>query len=142
MGASTRARWAVAMILVGIVYLADGIVFSALAQSAGSNWVRPIRLASWLIAALAFAAHIGHERYRFRSTPRTTALHAAMAAALGGFGLAAAALVHALSVPAGHVSRLALALVAWPLLTGVPAFIAALGLAGLLARLRPVGSSR
>jgi hypothetical protein len=137
MAASTRARWAWLVILLGIVYLVDGVVFSALTQSAASNWVRPLRLASWLIAALAFAGHVGHERFRLRSTPLTTALHVSMAAALGAFGLAGAALVHALSAPAGHAPRLALALVAWPVLTGVPAFVVALGIATLLARLRP-----
>ena len=60
-----------------------------------------------------------------------------MAVALGGFGLAAAANIHAVGQGTGNQRLLALALVIWPILTGVPAFLVALVAAAVLARVRP-----
>ena len=57
--------------------------------------------------------------------------------ALGAFGLAAAANIHALRTGTGNQSLLALALVIWPIITGVPAFVAALLAAAALARRFP-----
>src|SRR5207249_11455698 len=76
--------------------------------------------------------------------PRITASHAALAVALGAFLLAVAATVHAVMVPS-HAPywRHLLALVAWPLLTGVPAFVVALvAAAGLGLWRRSTYSSR
>jgi F0F1-type ATP synthase membrane subunit c/vacuolar-type H+-ATPase subunit K len=92
MNSTGRLKWIRAVLIVGIVYLAAGIVFAALAKSAGSNQVRVAwRLAAWVISAVAFAAHIGYERLRLRSSNVTTALHAALAVGLGAFGLAVSA---------------------------------------------------
>jgi hypothetical protein len=129
-----RSRWLVAVLLVGVVYLLAGIVFASLAKTATSDQVRVMwRLAAWLISALAFAAHIGYEHTRLRSSPRTTALHASLAVALGAFGLAVSAGIHA---QAAHKHFPAVALAAWPALTAVPAFVVALIAAALLTRLR------
>jgi hypothetical protein len=74
---------------------------------------------------VAFAIHIGLEHFRLRHSPRRTALHASVAVALGAFALAAAANIHARTAGTGNHGLLALALVIWPILTGVPAFLAA-----------------
>lgn len=95
------------------------------------------RLAAWLICAVAFAIHIGLEHFRFRNASPRAALHAAISVALGAFALAAAANIHALRVGTGNQRLLALALVLWPIITGIPAFIVALVTAAILARLRP-----
>jgi hypothetical protein len=95
------------------------------------------RLAAWLTSAVAFAIHVGLEHFCLRNSPRTTALHASLSVALGAFGLAAAANIHALKTGTGNHGRLAMALVIWPIITGVPAFMAALIAAALLARMRP-----
>jgi hypothetical protein len=46
--------------------------------------------------------------------------------ALGAFGLALAGNIHDLWSISGYRPRMLIALVAWPVLTGVPAFIVAL----------------
>jgi uncharacterized protein YfiM (DUF2279 family) len=122
------------VLLVGVVYLVAGIGFAALAKGAASTQMRVTwRLAAWVISAAAFAVHMGYEHVRLRSSPRRTAFHAAMAAALGAFGLAVAATIHAQAVSSIRPAY-ALALVLWPVLTGVPAFIVALAVAAVAGR--------
>ena len=128
--------------LVGAVYLVSGIAFGVLAgQAASHRMVVVWRLAAWAVSAAAFAAHIGYEHFRPRNPPRATALHAAVAVALGAFALAAAAYVHALLVGSGRLLLHTLALAAWPLVTALPAFVVALAAAtglGIIER-RPAG---
>ena len=122
--------------LVAVAYAAIGIVFARLAVDA--NHVRVWRLAAWVASAVVAAAHIWYEQYRLGSSPRPTALHAAGAVALGAFGLALAANVHWL-VAGTHGQRPPLlALPVWPVVTALPAFLAALAIAAVLARFRRV----
>jgi vacuolar-type H+-ATPase subunit I/STV1 len=138
METSANRRWLRAAILFGIAYLVIGILFGALAGQAASNEMQVTwRLAAWLFSAVAFAVHIGYEYFRFHNSPRSTALHASIGAAIGAFALAAAANVHALWTGQGNQLLLALALVLWPVITGVPAFLVALVLAAVLTRIRP-----
>src|SRR6266516_4913870 len=125
MDTSGRLRWLRAVLLLGAVYLVTGITFAALAHGAGSNQMRVTwRLAAWVISAAAFAAHIGYEQVRLRSSPGTTALHASLAVAIGAFALAVAANVHAQAASV-HQHSHTLALLAWPVVTAVPAFVVA-----------------
>ncbi len=133
MDAPGRLRWLWAVLFVAVVYLVAGITFAALAGQAASSQMRVTwRLAAWVISAAAFAAHIGYEHVWRRSSPRTTALHASLAAALGAFALAVAANVHA-QATSSHQHSHALALVLWPVMTGLPAFVVALAAAAGLA---------
>ena len=92
MDESRRPRWLRTVLLVGGVYLAAGIGFGALSgRAATPQWRVAWRLAAWLVSAAAFAAHIVRE-LRLSRSPRTAAWRAALAAALGAFGLAVAAL--------------------------------------------------
>ena len=118
-----------------MVYLVVGVAFPnpAAANKTQFMW----RLAAWLTCLLAFAIHIGLEHFNLRNSPRKTSLHAAASVALGAFGLAAAANIHALTAGTGNQRLLALALVLWPLITDVPAFLAAFAAATALARVRP-----
>jgi len=126
--------WVRAMMLVAVAYVAIGIVFGTLAQSADPNHVRLWRLAAWVASAAVAAAQIGYEHYRLGGSPRPTAQHAAGAVALGAFGLALAANIHSLFA-ATHGQHLPLvALVAWPVITALPAFLIALAIAAVLAR--------
>jgi hypothetical protein len=123
------------MILVALAYAVIGVGFGILAGSVDANHVRLWRLAAWVASAVVAAGQIGYERFRLGSSPRSTASHASGAVALGAFGLALAANSHALLAPA-HGQRLPLiALVAWPVITAVPAFLAALVIAAVLAPL-------
>ena len=122
------------MILVAVVYVIIGVGFPYLA-SADFNQVRFWRLAAWVACAGVAAAQLWYEHYRLRSSPRTTALHAAGAVALGAFGLAVAANLHGLSAARPGQGSLLVALVAWPVITAVPAFLLALVVAFVLGRL-------
>jgi hypothetical protein len=133
--ASGKHHWLRAVALFGAVYLVVGVAFP---NPAVANRVQFIwRLAAWLTCAVAFAIHIALEAFRFQSSPRRTALHAAMSVALGAFGLAVAANIHALTSGTGNQRLLAFALVIWPIITAAPAFVVALAVAAVLARVRP-----
>ena len=114
------------------MYALVGILF-ALPASHVQAW----RLAAWGVSGVAYAIHVGYERFRLRNLSLSAALHVALAAALGALGLALGAIVHSLSVTttSQHQRLLLVALVAWPVITGVPAFLLGLGASGLLARL-------
>ena len=77
------------------------------------------------------------EYFRLRNSPRRTALHVSLSVAVGAFSLAAAANIHALRTGTGNQRLLGLALLIWPIMSGVPAFMAALTIAAGLARMRP-----
>jgi hypothetical protein len=133
---SGRQRWLNTAILVGVLYLAVGITSATLAGAAGSTQMRSFwRLSAFGISAVVFSAHIAYEHFRLRNTARPTAWHASVAVAFGAFALALVANIHDLGSASGYRPRMLIALVAWPLLTAVPAFMVALGVAaGLGAR--------
>jgi hypothetical protein len=123
-----RKPWVVRVILLGLVYLIVGLVFGALAASSASNHMHVViwRLAAWVISGVVYAAHIGYEHFKLVNSPRSTALHAATAAAIGAFNLAVAANFHRLWVNSGNGRLLGSALVVWPALVAVPSFVIAL----------------
>src|SRR6266436_9921891 len=123
---SGRQRWFSKAILVGVLYLAIGIASAALAGTASSNQMRSFwRVSAFVISALVFAAHLAYEHFRLRNAARPTAWHASVAVAFGALALALAANIHDLRSASGYRPRMLIALVAWPLLTAVPAFIVA-----------------
>jgi len=127
MDASGRQLWLRTVILLGAVYLVIGLASSAFAGWSPSNqMVVTWRLLAFLTSAVAFAVHIGYEHFRQGSSTLVTALHASMGVAVGAFALAAAANVHGVWVASSHQRALVFALVAWPALTAVPAFVVAL----------------
>jgi hypothetical protein len=127
MDASGRQTWIRAALLVGVGYFLIGRVF-ALPSDHVLGW----RLAAWVVSGAVFAAHISYEHFRLGNTARPTAWHASMAVAFGAFALALAANVHDLGSASGYRPRMLIALIAWPLLTGVPAFLLALAVAAAL----------
>jgi uncharacterized protein (DUF486 family) len=134
MDTSSRQQWLRTVILVGVVYLVVGLAFGAFARWSASNQMRVTwRLLAFLTSAIAFAIHIGYEHFRLGNSPLITASHASMAVAVGAFALAVAANVHGQQVGSGHQRLLIFALVAWPVLTAVPAFAVALVAAAALA---------
>ena len=127
-----------AVLFLGIVYCAVGIVFGLLAGRAASHQgLVARRWAAWVVSAVAFGAHIVYEQVRLRTSPRISALHVSCAAGLGAFGLAVAANVHGLTVSPYRPSLLVvLSLAIWPVMTVPPAFIVALVAAILFTRAR------
>lgn len=130
MDVSHRQPWIRAALLLGLAYFLVGRGFAAPASH-----VRVWRLAAWLVSGALFAAHIAYEHFRLRHAPRSTALHAALAVALGAFGLAVAGALHALLTTSTLRRSWLLAFVVWPLATAVPAFLVALAAGVVLARL-------
>jgi hypothetical protein len=132
------------VILLGGVYFVVGVAFGELAKWAGSEqgqfrW----RLVAWVVSAFVFAAHIAYEHFRLRSRTAPLAFRVALAAALGAFLLAAAATLHAMRLTSSPPFWLyLLALVLWPLMTGVPAFVVAFVGAKVLALASPRDSRR
>ena len=135
---SGHRRWLSAVILAGVLYPAVAITTAALAGAAASTQMRSFwRVSAFAISAVVFAAHIAYEHFRLRNTTRPTAWHASVAVALGAFALALVANIHDLGSASGYRPRMLIALVAWPLLTAVPAFLVALVVATGLGVKRP-----
>lgn len=125
---SRNRRWLAAAAVIAIVYPVVGVGFAALSASSAAMRLFG-RWAAWLACAIAFAVHLGYEHFKLRSTPLRAALHVSLAVAVGALLLAVWVTSHSLAP---------LALVLFPLITGVPAFVAAFAAGSLLARLRRV----
>jgi hypothetical protein len=133
MGEVERHRWFLIALLVALIYTGTSVGTAALAGAAASHTMQIFwRWSAFGIAGVVFLAHVAFERFALRSGTRTIAWHAAIAAALGGLGLALAAIVHELASATAFRPRLLVALVAWPLLVAVPAFLFALAIGAAL----------
>jgi hypothetical protein len=118
--ASGRNAWVGAALVAGVAYFVVGKVFAL-----PPDHLRAWRLAAWAVSAIVYAVHIAHEHFRLRFSPALAALHVALAAALGGFLLAVAGMANSLRLEPTIKPLWLLALVAWPLITGVPAYLVA-----------------
>jgi hypothetical protein len=121
-------------VIFGVAYFLIGVVFPN--PPASDSMQFAWRLAAWVLFSAVFAIHIGVEHFKFRNTPRTTALHVGAGMALGAFAIAVAANVHSLRFGTGNRTLMAAALVIWPLLAGLPAFAVAWASATMLTKLR------
>lgn len=119
-----------AALLAGALYLLIGRVFALPADE-----VRAWRLAAWVISGIAYGAHIWYEHFRLRNSPRLAAFHVAVGVAIGAFGLAVAGMIYSLSTVSTIRPGWLLALVLWPAVTAVPAFLGAVVAGSVLWRL-------
>ena len=126
----TRHRqWLWILLAGGIAYLIIGQVFAFFAGAASSANIRLAwRLAAWILSAVLFALHIRCERMRFHSTAKTTALRTSFAVGLGAFLIAVVAFART-RVNSAPLGLRALALVLFPLITMLPAFLVSFVLA-------------
>jgi hypothetical protein len=122
-------------ILAGIAYFVIGYGSAALDPSVSNQMRFAWRLTAWVLSGVVYAAHLIYAYFRLSKSALPTALHAGLAVALGAFLLAAAATMRAALSPS-HVpyGQFLLALVVWPLITAVPAFVVALAVAVVLSR--------
>jgi hypothetical protein len=124
------------VIIFGVGYSLVGIAFP---NSSSQNQALQIwRLAAWITSVIIFGIQIWYEYFRLNNLPRTIAMHAAISAALGAFGLAVAANIHSLNSITANRPLLILSLILWPILIGVPAFVGAIIIALILARIKPI----
>jgi hypothetical protein len=123
--------WVRATVLLGLLYALVGITFAA-----PDTHVRFWRFAAWAVCGVAYIGHVAYEHFRLRQTPRLAAVHIAAGAALGAWGLAIGANINSLlTESSAQVQRLLLiALVVWPLIVAIPAFLVSLGITTILAR--------
>ena len=131
-GDPPRPGWLGAAILAGVLYFLIGRIFTLPVEP-----VRLWRMAAWAISGAVFGVHVAYEHARVRSAARAAALHAALAVAIGAFGLAVAGMVRDAVTHSAFRPTWLVALVAWPALLAVPAFVVALVIATLLARHKP-----
>ena len=128
-GAEARATWLRAALLFGLGYFLVGRLFAVPGEHA-QTW----RFAAWLVSLLLFTAHLRYERARPSSVPRIAALHVATAVAIGAFALAVALTIRSIAAQGSLRMQWVLALVLFPLVTAVPAFLVALVVALVGAR--------
>ena len=129
MEASRGQAWFRSALLVGVAYGLIGRLF-ALPASDVHAW----RLAAWIVSGAVYAAHIGYEHFRLRSSPRLTALHVAVAGAIGACALVVAGMLHDLWTASTIRPVWLLALVVLPAVTAVPAFLGGLVAGATLRR--------
>ena len=136
MSDSRNPRWLGAALLAGVLYLVIGVVSSALAGAAATPKTQFFwRFSAFVMSGLVFAAHLALEHFRLRRATWPAAWHTSMGVAFGGFAFALAANIHDLGSASGYRPRMLLALVAWPLVTAVPALVVALVAAALARRI-------
>lgn len=114
------------LLIASAGYVLIGTATAALAAMASSpEGVKGWRLAAWLSSLVIFSAHLAGERRReFRRVSVATSV--AVAVAIGAFVLAALGPFRTHLNDSSRLKLAMLSLVAWPLLTGVPAFVVAL----------------
>ena len=127
------------IVLASVAYVVVGIGTAMLAGAASApTGVKGWRLAAWLLSLAVFGVHLAIERGRHEQRPgaaRQIAWRVALAVALGALGAAALGPMRS-HWGEPHMLRLAiLSLIAWPVLTGVPAFAVAWVIVLVLDRL-------
>jgi lysylphosphatidylglycerol synthetase-like protein (DUF2156 family) len=137
MTTNVARNWFALALLAGVAYVIFGAGFGGLAARASSHeMVSAWRLAAWIASAFVYAGHLLRE-IRATGSIHQTALRAAVGTAIGSFGLAVAAVLHAIWTPpppqVGTLIRLAL--VIWPVMTFIPAYLVGLAASAALKRL-------
>jgi hypothetical protein len=114
------------LVLASAGYVVAGSGFAILTGLASSPaGVKAWRLGSWLLSLVIFGCHFIGER-RLRSRPVSSATIIACAVAVGALGVAALGPLRAHWGEPARSRLILLSIVAWPLITGVPAFFVAL----------------
>ena len=127
-----KSWWIV--IFFGIGYAVVGIAFPNPSSPRESQQMW--RLAAWITSVILFGIQLLYEHFRFHNPSRKTALHVAVATAIGAFALAVAANIHALNTGGDNSNLLIASLILWPIIIGVPAFVVAIIIATVLKRIK------
>jgi len=122
-------NWLRTAILFGLGYFLVGRLFAVPGEHAHA-W----RLAAWVVSLLIYMTHFRLERARPSTPPRAVASHVATAVAIGAFALAVALTIRSIAAQGSLRMTSVLALVLFPLVTAVPAFLVALAAAIVAAR--------
>ena len=132
--AAPADRWWLRTIFVGMAYAVVGVAFAIPANSSASPHGRLAwRLAAWAASGAIFTAHLVYEHIRLGGFPRRIACRVSAAVAIGAFALAARIDVRGAGAHRGG-ARAALALVVFPVVTAVPAFVVGFAAASAVRR--------
>lgn len=128
-------RWLAVALVAAAAYALVGTSSTVLAATAGAHgMVLFWRWSAFFSSGVVFLVHIAYERLRLGSGVAGTAWHTSLAVALGALGLAAVANVREAVSAVAYRPRMLVALVGWPLVTAVPAFVVALVVASMVRR--------
>jgi hypothetical protein len=133
--------WAVLLGAAAYVLIGTGTAVAAASVSSPTS-VKVWRAAAWLLSAAVFTVHFaivrGRHARRFQLAGQI-----ALAVALGALGVAVLGPVRSHWTEPSRLKLALLSLVAWPVLTGVPAFtVALIGSLVLDRQLPAAGSAR
>jgi hypothetical protein len=132
-----------AILLASAAYIVIGMGTAALARDASSvAGVKGWRLAAWLLSVGVFASHIAVLYRHHRSRPVFSASQVGVAVALGALGLAVLGPVRSHWSEPARIHMMALAVIAWPVLTGLPAFCVAVVVNYVMMRTKRHSPSR
>ena len=114
------------LLLVGVAYLVANMGTAMLAGMAASPAaVKGWRITAWLLSLAIFGIHFASERRRHERRLRVAA-YVALAVAIGAFAVAAVGPLRGHWSEPSRLKLVLLSVVAWPVFTGVPAFVVAL----------------
>jgi uncharacterized membrane protein YjfL (UPF0719 family) len=137
MKTSDRQSWLRAMLIASILYIVIGIIFPLFSKSSATNSLPNIwRVISFLVSAVVFGIHIGYEHSRLNKTPLIIAFHTALAVAIGTIALAVFAYIRVLLASSNSHSTILIAILIWPIVTGILSFLVALVAAVIITRIK------
>lgn len=115
------------MVYCGVAYFAIGVGSAIFSNPVAARDLQALmRLVALSLGILVFSLHIRYEISHWSGSPRITALRSSAALAGGTFLLAVYAVLYALINGTRSPRAMLLALVIWPLVTGVLGFLVAL----------------
>jgi hypothetical protein len=134
-----KSRHIKLIISFGLIYLAIGILSALITNPIESTGIQAIlRLFALALAIVAFAYHIRLELFQNKNSVLKAALYAAIATALSTFLLAVLANIYIVFTAAENKGQLPLALIVWPTVTCMLAFLGG----SLIAKIFSILSSR
>jgi multisubunit Na+/H+ antiporter MnhF subunit len=110
------------MLIAVVAYILIGLAGGLAASAASPRQVVVWRLAAWVLSLLTFLGHIAFLRLRRSGRLVSAATQAAMSVAIAAWVLALAGPVRSHWGQSGIGRVVALSVILWPVLTGIPAF--------------------
>ena len=125
------------IILFGLIYLVIGIMSALITNPMESTGIQTaLRLLALVLAIAVFVIHIRLELFQSNNSVLKVSLNAAIATALGTFLLAVLANIYSILTAADNKNSLPLALIAWPAVTGLLAFLGGYVIAKIFSIIR------
>lgn len=125
------------IISFGLIYLVIGILSALITNPMESTGMQTaLRLVALALAITAFIYHVRLELFQSSNSVLKAALNASMAASVGTFLLAVLANIYSFSTSAENKNQLPFALIVWPAVTGLLAFLGGFVVAKIFSIIR------